>query len=91
VSQVAILRYQLFAATVSERSGFTEHLPHSLGVEAGSKRNTLQPVVALFQHFLRLLDVIRDNRQLEQVIGEADNVGCLKIHASLGELGCHRS
>jgi hypothetical protein len=56
-----------------------------------SKRNTLQSIVALFQHFLRLLDVIRDNRQLEQVIGEADNVGCLKIHASLGELGCHRS
>jgi hypothetical protein len=47
-AQVDILRYQLLAATVSERSGFSEHFPHSLRLEARSKRNTLQSIVTLF-------------------------------------------
>jgi hypothetical protein len=39
-AQVDILRYQLLAATVSERSGFSEHFPHSLRLEATGRRET---------------------------------------------------
>ena len=58
--------------------------------EAGADRGGVAGAASL-QHLFGLLDVVCDNRQLDQVVRQAHDIGCLQIDVGLGELGCDGS